>query len=356
MRYKSTERLGVNATEGIILREFDWIFREQPIVDVGIDALIEESEDGNPTGKFIALQIKSGKGNFSLSRDKLTYYISNIHHNYWLNFDIPMLLIAHIPETNLTYWIEISQRTIKKTKKRWKVDIPIRNKLNIKAKEKIAELLTDKNYEYQSIKIFKGEDIDSQTVYDIAEKSTCLEDCKDSTIKTIELLESFTLKSNESSEKFKYFNEIGLTFKSPRVIASVGTYAKNMNLASKRMENECQIFSETFGAGIFAFEQAIMVHFFITQDIENVQKNLKSVETLPSALDSAIKGVNFMQESISKLPEDYKTLIIAKKQMMSVVDLIIDEYKVAKIIVGNLIESSNKLIEKSANKISYKKP
>ncbi|WP_424002858.1 DUF4365 domain-containing protein [Maribacter sp. IgM3_T14_3] len=348
MRYKSTERLGVNATEGIILREFDWIFREQPIVDVGIDALIEESEDGNPTGKFIALQIKLGIGNFSVSSDKLTYYISNIHYNYWLNFDIPILLIAHIPETNLTYWIEISERNIKKTKKKWKIDIPKRNQLNIKAKKKIAELLTDNNYEYQSIKIFKGEDIDTQTIYDIAEKSTCIEDSKDSTIKTIELLESLTLKSNESTEQFKHFNEIGLTFQSPRVIASVGTYAKNIKIASKRMENECQIFSETFGAGIFAFEQAIMIHFLITQDIENVQKNVKSVETLPSALDSAIEGVKFMQESLSKLPEDYRTLTIAKKQMMSVVDLIIEEYIVAKIIVENLIESSNTLVKKNS--------
>tara|TARA_R110002049_G_scaffold175107_1_gene342405 strand:- start:911 stop:1132 length:222 start_codon:yes stop_codon:yes gene_type:complete len=73
MRYNSTERIGVNATESIFIREFDWIFREQPIVDVGIDALIEQSENGNPTGKFIALQIKSGKGNFSVSNEKLTY-------------------------------------------------------------------------------------------------------------------------------------------------------------------------------------------------------------------------------------------------------------------------------------------
>ena len=52
-----------------------------------------------------------------------------------------------------------------------------------------------------------------------------------------------------------------------------------------------------------------------------------------------------MQESLSKLPEDYRTLTSAKKQMMSVVDLIIDEYKVAKIIVGNLLETSNTLVK-----------
>ena len=220
--------------------------------------------------------------------------------------------------------------------------------MNVKAKKKITELLTDNNNEYQTIKIFNGEDIDAQTIYDIAEKSNCIEDAKDSTIKTIELLESLTLKSNESNEQFTHFNEIGLSSKSPRVIASVGTYAKNMNITSKRMENECQIFSETFGEGVFAFEQAIMIHFLVTQDLANVQKNIKSVETLPTAIDNAIVGVEFMQNSLSKLPEEYKTLASAKKQMMSVIDLIIDEYKVAKIIVENLIESSNALVENNS--------
>ncbi len=63
MRYNKTERLGVIETDRIVTKEIDWIFREQPIVDVGLDAIIEQSEDGNPTGKFLAVQIKSEYGN-----------------------------------------------------------------------------------------------------------------------------------------------------------------------------------------------------------------------------------------------------------------------------------------------------
>ncbi|WP_461491568.1 DUF4365 domain-containing protein, partial [Pontibacter sp. HJ8] len=39
-RYSSTERLGVIATDTIVTKDLGWIFREQTIVDVGIDALI----------------------------------------------------------------------------------------------------------------------------------------------------------------------------------------------------------------------------------------------------------------------------------------------------------------------------
>lgn len=344
-RYNATERIGVNATESIFIREFDWIFREQSIVDVGIDALIEESEDGIPTGRLIALQIKSGKGNFSISEKKLTYYISNVHYNYWLNFDLPVLLIAHIPETNKTYWIDISERNIKRTKKRWKIEIPKRNQLNSNAKKKLTELLTDKNHEYPSIKIFNKEEIDKLTIYDIKERANCISDSNESTRKIGELLKEFTLKSNKSNEKFKHFVEIELTVNSHQVIASVGTYSKNINIYSKRLESECQIFSETFGEGIFAYEQAFMIHFLISKDIGNVKTARESLEKIPSAIDSLINGAYSMKVSLSKLPEGYRTLKEAKKTMLSVIELIINEYKAAQEMVSKLIESSNEIIK-----------
>ncbi|MCV9927235.1 DUF4365 domain-containing protein [Flavobacterium sp. LS1R49] len=84
-RFDPTERIGVNATERIITKNIGWIFREQPIADVGLDAIIEQVENGEPTGKFIAIQIKSGVGNFYKTEKLLTYYVTNVHYNYWLS-------------------------------------------------------------------------------------------------------------------------------------------------------------------------------------------------------------------------------------------------------------------------------
>src|SRR5262245_39656738 len=41
-----------------------WLFREQHGHDYGIDAHVEIVEDGRPTGKLIAFQIKPGSGYF----------------------------------------------------------------------------------------------------------------------------------------------------------------------------------------------------------------------------------------------------------------------------------------------------
>jgi hypothetical protein len=57
--------VGVNAVEGVVLKEFGWLFREQAVSDYGIDAHVEEVDsDNKPTGKLVALQIKSGPSFF----------------------------------------------------------------------------------------------------------------------------------------------------------------------------------------------------------------------------------------------------------------------------------------------------
>lgn len=126
-RYSPTERIGVNAVEDIVLRELGWIFREQPVVDMGIDAHIEFVEDNNPTGKLIALQIKTGASHFHDSKDTLVYYGNLAHLNYWSNHSLPVLLVAHLPETGKTYWIKIDIDEVSRTSHGWKISIPKTN-------------------------------------------------------------------------------------------------------------------------------------------------------------------------------------------------------------------------------------
>lgn len=60
----STGRIGVHMC-GAIFEEHDFIFREEAIEDYGIDAIIETKDGGVPSGKLIAVQIKSGESYFS---------------------------------------------------------------------------------------------------------------------------------------------------------------------------------------------------------------------------------------------------------------------------------------------------
>ncbi|MFD0975279.1 DUF4365 domain-containing protein [Salinimicrobium gaetbulicola] len=341
MRYNSKERLGINATESIFLKEFNWIFREQPIVDVGIDALVEQVNNGSPQGKFLALQIKSGEGNFRITADKLIYYLSNVHYNYWTNFDLPVILVGHIPEEDKTYWEELSIKKIKKTNKSWKLEISKRNLLNQKAKPFLQNLLTSKTKDSHSLKIFQGENIDNETIFELDSKLDCIGDANESTERTVELLYDLTAKIVSSHERIVEHTNKGDTINSPQVNNTLKKLSKDINISARRLENEILIYSGTIAEGIYAYEQAIIIHFFITKNPINLQEHLESLQFLPTAIDGAISGIQFMRSSFDNIPGNHADLKVARKNMIKVIDLIINEYEVSKNLIESLIEKIN---------------
>ena len=158
-RYNPTERIGVNKTEEIILNEFNWIFREQPVVDMGIDAHVETVNDGKPSGKLLALQIKTGESHFKKKKDGLIYYGSLEHLEYWLNHSLPVFIIAHLPEQNETYWQYISSDRIEMTPTKWKTLIPFKQPFNIASKdffESVVNLDTPELNRYKKLLINIG--------------------------------------------------------------------------------------------------------------------------------------------------------------------------------------------------------
>lgn len=128
-----TERIGVAAVN-LIFEEMGFAFREQPIEDYGIDAIIEERTSGYLSGKLIAVQIKSGESFFN-GTDKATFYVDEKHYEYWLNYSIPVILVLYNPESKLCVYQIIEKEKLIKTDKVWKVEIPLINLLSTAAGE-----------------------------------------------------------------------------------------------------------------------------------------------------------------------------------------------------------------------------
>lgn len=139
-RYSETERIGVSAIESIVARELKWIFREQMIADMGIDAHLELVEDGLPTGKLIGVQIKTGPGNFTVKDDSLVYYGSIEHREYWLNHSLPVIIVAHLPDTGETCWAHVSAENIKLTPKSWKIELSRKNIFGEAKRRNLSEI------------------------------------------------------------------------------------------------------------------------------------------------------------------------------------------------------------------------
>lgn len=157
MTYNNEERIGIYSVAKIFSENFNWIFREQPINDFGIDGFVEITmlglnlKDIIPIGKLFDVQIKSGKSFFKEAKDE--YFIfrgSKKHLGYWLNQSIPVILIIYDKDSNLAYWQQVNISTTILTTRSFKVQIPKKNVLNYNSRETLADIAYFKNnYQYK---------------------------------------------------------------------------------------------------------------------------------------------------------------------------------------------------------------
>lgn len=105
MNHFRTERKAIYDTARYF-NGIGWIFREQPVVDLGVDAIVETPIDENNEIKIFGLQIKGGESNFHREKKHLTFYFSERHYHYWnaISANFPLLIL--LPDNNLgkIYW------------------------------------------------------------------------------------------------------------------------------------------------------------------------------------------------------------------------------------------------------------
>jgi hypothetical protein len=84
------------------------IWRETPLRDVGIDGQIEYvTSAGEATGRLVAVQVKSGSSYFrETSNGQIAYRIPPRHASYWESFPLPVVLVLHEEERDLTIWAD----------------------------------------------------------------------------------------------------------------------------------------------------------------------------------------------------------------------------------------------------------
>ena len=144
---KQIEREGIYKC-GNIFEKIGFAFREQPIEDYGVDAIIEERENEYLSGKLIAVQIKSGESYFSeIKGDKVVFRGDIKHYKYWLNHSLPVIIVLYSPLEDKCIWEVVNEKTAERCKNGWKINIPLEQTLN-EAKEKLKKLTnTQSDYE-----------------------------------------------------------------------------------------------------------------------------------------------------------------------------------------------------------------
>lgn len=142
----STERIGVHFCGGIAEKN-NWMFREQPINDIGIDAHMEFIDETNKPKQLVALQIKSGNNWFKEKSDNYIVFrdINERQFYYWTMNSLPCIIVLYNPDDDVCIWEELSINTIKRAKdgdgKGFSVKVPLSQKfLDSESNEKLLAL------------------------------------------------------------------------------------------------------------------------------------------------------------------------------------------------------------------------
>ncbi|MFI5590133.1 DUF4365 domain-containing protein [Amycolatopsis sp. NPDC051758] len=119
------DREGLGLFQRAVTRDLGWIFREQTVVDQGIDGHVEiADEDGRGTGRLIAVQIKSGPSHFRRVKGGWAFYYDETKRRLWLGHALPVMVVFIDLESDAIYWQRIHTSVERRTGKRYAVTVP----------------------------------------------------------------------------------------------------------------------------------------------------------------------------------------------------------------------------------------
>jgi len=109
-RTLSQERLGIAAV-AVAAAKMNLIWRETPAADVGVDGHLEFLDGADrATGRLVGVQVKSGPSFFQKGDDTTWhFYPEQKHRRYWERYPLPLLLVLHSTQDDVSYWVDARQ-------------------------------------------------------------------------------------------------------------------------------------------------------------------------------------------------------------------------------------------------------
>lgn len=339
MRYNQIEQLGINAVQRIVTEEMRWIFRPVPPPDLGIDAHMEQVIDDVPSAKLVAIQIKSGLGNFHVGEKKITRYVSLVHYHYWLSSNIPVILVAHINEWNKTIWEVIDESTLKKTPSQWKIELSRFKELNANSIPILNKIIEQKQSTTKELKPAKSNEslaLDSERVLETTASISAI----------IGFLNDVNTYSKEHLEYIESLPNSGLTISSPVVKSKYTLYGTRLFHSAILIEEEIERYAESFAASIAAVAEIVKRHHDATKETSQLKIAYDMLIMNPPEMKRAIKTVKELKSAFRKYQDmGNSSLKMGKAKFENSLDAIAREYGVALGLMETVISNIEVILD-----------
>lgn len=137
---KDLPALGPNAIQGQLgealveasILQLGQLYDRRAGLDFGVDGIIELTTDETKkraSGRQIGVQVKRGISNAVATSYGFTHYCTEAHANYWLRHSLPVIIVHSDPVTNRLRWREVSEKSLRRTRKGYAIDLPAESEL-----------------------------------------------------------------------------------------------------------------------------------------------------------------------------------------------------------------------------------
>lgn len=246
-RVDLTGEIGLSILRLSIQKHIGWIIRDVRETDVGIDATAEQVIEGNPTAKYISIQLKTGFGNVLTSASgDFYFYFDDTHYRYWKSSSIPIIFVLCDPDSELLYWTQIVERSIEKTPKHYKLKISKVSMLNSDSIVPFEDIIDT----YQSKSVipmdFKEWSIEERVEYCSELMTNCADSLKAIRIE-INKLDDIYKKGIGKAESFMANNSSGYSVSmSNKFLDGIArSYTLGINICKTRIQKEYPIAIQT---------------------------------------------------------------------------------------------------------------
>ena len=322
-RYTATNDIGVAILNLRIPKDLGWICRDITKSDVGIDAIVEQVINGNPTAKYISVQLKTGEGNVYVDKDgNYIYYIDKTHYDYWLSSSIPVILAYCNPDDETIYWELLKKRNIRRTKENhYKIKISNAHLLNKDSIEELNGIIDT----YQTE--FELPEMSDDDVCDVEFWNELLENCAETISNSRQVLDQFDDKYKRHNERMAQFVEVHKDGVDKKIADKhIAKHAKSLKVAidmcKMQFKSQIPIIAQTHIEAIRLVERAIIYGYQMPVEISTLlQKELKkeigAIKGVKEILELGIErfensssptmDLRFAEGSFAQVLKDYNT-------------------------------------------------
>ncbi len=346
MRYNPTNDIGRNIFGLKISKCLGWIAREVTTSDVGIDFTLEEVVNGNPTARYLSVQLKTGLGNVDIDKNgDYIFRFGKTHYNYWTGSSLPVIIAICNPVSEEISWELISRHKILFAKKQYKIRVKKSCLLNSLTLDKFTAILNNYQSDFMLPEIENQTDKHSPEYWEVLLKE-CADAISNISASFYKISDSYDLEISKLSN-FVINSHFTLTQKqiNGKLNKFASSLALTLNVSRCTIKTQISIIRDSF------FEVLNSISYVLHQ---NSWFNILSAKLVYAAFETNLHALESSSRKVEEVFNNFKNTSISSSTLQRSVDSFADIIELYLFTIKEMADRLREILRQFMLKFSIK--